>query len=560
MTCAIPAGPRCRWRPPSAGWSCPAVVYCVITVGAGDGAAGWAIPTATDIAFALAVLAVIGRFLPAALRTFLLTLAVVDDLLAIMIIAVFYTARPVRRCRCWARCCRSPPSRCWCSAGSGPGGCCCRWPPLTWALVHASGVHATVAGVLLAFTVPVVRSAAAGGPNAGPGLAEHFEHRFRPISAGIAVPVFAFFSAGVTVGGLAGLATALTDPVAVGIVVGLVIGKPVGILAATWLVSRFTRADLDEGLTWLDVFGSSVLGGIGFTVSLLIGELAFGLGSERDDHVKVAVLAGSLLVGAAGRGHPAAAEPRLPAGARGGDASTSTGTACRTSSRRKWSGPPGGDPTAGSMSAHPAAMISAIRGAPGSLVGTVLARAPEGVAVLLLCFAAVLLAGGAGVRAGQPDDPVHRRAVPGRRVPARRGHRRRPRPAGRLTDRGARWPSWRCSRCCSPTGCGSAGPTCARRGGCPGRALGWGLPLTLLGHGGGGALVAGLGWAESLLIGAILAPTDPVFAAALVGNDKVPARLRHLLNVESGVNDGLALPFVVVLPRRRGRLRRPAPG
>ncbi|RZU73019.1 sodium/proton antiporter (NhaA family) [Micromonospora kangleipakensis] len=270
----------------------PAVLYLLIAGGAG--AKGWAIPTATDIAFALAVLAVVGRFLPSALRTFLLTLAVVDDLLAIVIIAVFYTAHlsvvpllgalvPLaifavlvqRRVRSW-----------WLLLPLAA---------VTWALVHASGVHATVAGILLAFTVPVIRSQAAGGPDAGPGLAEHFEHRFRPISAGVAVPVFAFLSAGVTIGGIAGLATALTDRVALGIVVGLVVGKPVGIMTATWLVSRFTRADLDEGLNWLDVLGLALLGGIGFTVSLLIGELAFGLGSERDGHVKVAVLAGSLL-------------------------------------------------------------------------------------------------------------------------------------------------------------------------------------------------------------------------------------------------------------------------
>ncbi|WP_329086741.1 MULTISPECIES: Na+/H+ antiporter NhaA [unclassified Streptosporangium] len=275
----------------------PAVLYLLVTLatGADGGAArGWAIPTATDIAFALAVLAVIGRYLPTALRTFLLTLAVVDDLLAIVIIAIFYTASlslpallgalvPLaifavlvqRRVRAW-------------------------WLLLplavaTWALMHASGVHATVAGVLLAFTVPVVRGERAGGPDAGPGLAEHFEHRLRPLSAGVAVPVFAFLSAGVSLGGLSGLATALTDPIAVGIVIGLVVGKPVGIMIATWLVARFTRADLDESLAWVDVGGLSVLAGIGFTVSLLIGELAFGAGSERDAHVKVAVLTGSLI-------------------------------------------------------------------------------------------------------------------------------------------------------------------------------------------------------------------------------------------------------------------------
>ena len=165
----------------------------------------------------------------------------------------------------------------------------------TWALMHASGVHATVAGVLLGFAVPVVRSRAAGGPDAGPGLAEHFEHRFRPVSAGFAVPVFAFFAAGVGVGGLSGLAESLQDRVALGIVAGLVVGKTVGILGTTWLVARFTRARLDEGLSWLDVLGVAVLGGIGFTVSLLVGDLAFGAGSVRDEHVKVGVLAGSVL-------------------------------------------------------------------------------------------------------------------------------------------------------------------------------------------------------------------------------------------------------------------------
>jgi NhaA family Na+:H+ antiporter len=240
---------------------------------------------------------VISTHLPTALRTFLLTLAVVDDLFAVSIIAVFYTSDlkvlpllgalvPLglftlavqRRIRCW-------------------------WLLLplalaTWGLVHASGVHATVAGVLLGFAVPVVRSRAAGGPEAGPGLAEHFEHRFRPLSAGVAVPVFAFFAAGVTVGGLAGLTEALTDPVALGIVAGLVVGKFVGVLGTTYLVARFTGANLDENLRWVDVAGLALLAGIGFTVSLLIGELAYGSAGLRDAHVKVGVLTGSLTAAA----------------------------------------------------------------------------------------------------------------------------------------------------------------------------------------------------------------------------------------------------------------------
>jgi NhaA family Na+:H+ antiporter len=168
----------------------------------------------------------------------------------------------------------------------------------TWVLVHASGVHATVAGVLLGFAVPVVRSQAAGGPDAGPGLAEHFEHRWRPISAGFAVPVFAFLSAGVAIGGFAGLGTALRDPVAAGVIGGLVAGKFLGVLGATYLVARFTKAHLDADLAWADVAALALLAGIGFTVSLLIGELAFGAGSDRDNHVKIAVLIGSLLAAA----------------------------------------------------------------------------------------------------------------------------------------------------------------------------------------------------------------------------------------------------------------------
>ena len=272
----------------------PALVYLLVTSGTDGAATGWAIPTATDIAFALAVLAIISTHLPTALRTFLLTLAVVDDLVAVSIIAVFYTADldvgllvaalvPLalfavavqRRIRSW-----------WLLLPLAAA---------TWTLVHASGVHATVAGVLLGFTVPVLRSRAAGGPEAGPGLAEHFEHRLRPLSAGLAVPVFAFFAAGVPVGGLAGLRESLSDPLTLGIVAGLLVGKPIGVFGTTWLVARFTHATLDEDLEWLDVLGVALLAGIGFTVSLLIGELAFGGGAGAQDHAKVGILTGSLV-------------------------------------------------------------------------------------------------------------------------------------------------------------------------------------------------------------------------------------------------------------------------
>ncbi|MGC5378945.1 Na+/H+ antiporter NhaA [Micromonospora sp. DT68] len=281
------------------GMALPALIYvAVVLTAGGDGLRGWAIPTATDIAFALAVLAVISSHLPQGLRAFLLTLAVVDDLFAITIIAIFYTAdfHPlpllaalapiglfawlVQRGRTW-----------W-------------WAliPLalaTWALVHASGVHATVAGVLLGFTVPVLARRRAGAAPADTseqvgGLAAHLEHLWRPVSAGIAVPVFALFAAGVTLRGT-DLGALLTDPVVIAIVAGLVLGKGLGIFGSTYLLARFTRAQLDEDITWSDLLGIALLAGVGFTVSLLIGDLAFGSGSVADDRVKAAVLIGSVI-------------------------------------------------------------------------------------------------------------------------------------------------------------------------------------------------------------------------------------------------------------------------
>ena len=275
------------------GVAVPALIYTAVNLGQGaESLRGWAIPTATDIAFALAVLAVINTHLPAALRTFLLTLAVVDDLLAIGIIAFFYSSglQPLlllaalvplglftvlvqRRIRSWYL--LLPPA------------------VATWALIHASGIHATVAGVLLGFAVPVLASRTRG--EAGAGMAESLEHRLRPLSAGFAVPVFAFFSAGVALGGLDGLRSTLADPVALGIVAALVAGKTLGVFGTTYLVTRTTRAELDDGLAWIDVAGLALLAGVGFTVSLLIAELSFGSGSAHDDHAKVAILSGSLV-------------------------------------------------------------------------------------------------------------------------------------------------------------------------------------------------------------------------------------------------------------------------
>lgn len=290
------------------GVAVPAIIYAAVTWSQGaEALRGWAIPTATDIAFALAVLAVINTHLPSALRTFLLTLAVVDDLIAIGIIAFFYSAglQPV-----FLLAAVVPLALFGLLVQKGIS----RWyllVPLaaaTWALVHASGIHATVAGVLLGFTVPVLASRQERRPvlpgSAGEahghvaGMAERLEHVLRPVSAGLAVPVFAFFSAGVAIGGAAGIAAALSDPVALGIVAALVAGKAIGVFGATYVVTKTTRAKLDDGLKWIDVAGLSILAGVGFTVSLLIAELSFGAGSVHDDHAKVAILAGSLTASA----------------------------------------------------------------------------------------------------------------------------------------------------------------------------------------------------------------------------------------------------------------------
>ncbi|WP_372468034.1 Na+/H+ antiporter NhaA [Microbacterium maritypicum] len=280
----------------------PAVIYLAVVAGSAEESHGWAIPTATDIAFAVAVLALIGSHLPSALRIFLLTLAVVDDLIAIGIIALFYTETieilPLvlafiaiavygviaQRYRDFFH---LRPTAAWLILL--PIGV------VAWALVHASGIHATIAGVLLGFMIPVLHKKADRGPDAGPGLAEVFEHRFRPLSAGFAVPVFAFFSAGVAIGGGEGFVSAFADPVVVGIVLALVIGKPLGITAATWIITRIRRINLDPSLRWIDIIGVGLLAGIGFTVSLLVAELSFAVTSEHHDHAKVAILTASVI-------------------------------------------------------------------------------------------------------------------------------------------------------------------------------------------------------------------------------------------------------------------------
>ncbi|MFE2628298.1 Na+/H+ antiporter NhaA [Streptomyces sp. NPDC059374] len=273
------------------GMAVPALVYTLTVVTGGGSMAGWAVPTATDIAFALAVLAVIGTSLPSALRAFLLTLAVVDDLFAILIIALFFTEQLN-----------------FAALGGAVAGLAVFWllmrkgvrgwyvyVPLAlviWGLMYNSGIHATIAGVAMGLMLRCTRHE---GEKESPG--EHIEHLVRPLSAGLAVPLFALFSAGVVVSGGA-LRDVFTQPETLGVLLGLVIGKAVGIFGGTWLTARFTRASLSDDLAWADVFAVATLAGIGFTVSLLIDELAFAGDTALTDEVKAAVLLGSLIAAA----------------------------------------------------------------------------------------------------------------------------------------------------------------------------------------------------------------------------------------------------------------------
>ncbi|MFF4318248.1 Na+/H+ antiporter NhaA [Streptomyces sp. NPDC001568] len=270
------------------GMAVPALVYVLVNTFGSGSMDGWAVPTATDIAFALAVLAVIGTSLPSALRAFLLTLAVVDDLFAILIIAVFFTSGIN-----------------FLALGGAVVGLVLFWfllragvrgwyvyVPLAlaiWALMYNSGVHATIAGVAMGLMLRCTRE---DGEEHSPG--EHIEHLVRPLSAGLAVPLFALFSAGVSLSDDS-IAQVFTRPETLGVVLGLVVGKTVGIFGGTWLAARFTKAELNDDLAWPDVFAVASLAGIGFTVSLLIGELAFPGDAVLMDEVKAAVLIGSLI-------------------------------------------------------------------------------------------------------------------------------------------------------------------------------------------------------------------------------------------------------------------------
>jgi len=274
----------------------PALIYLAFTGGLPVERTGWGIPMATDIAFALAVLAIMGRGLPLALRAFLLTLAVVDDLGAITVIAIFYSDKfqlgyfvaTILLVGLW-----------WFLQHlrfEGRRAALAVYVPLAaliWYTTHESGIHATVAGVAMGLATRVSHDP---GEELSPG--DRAEHALRPFVAGIAVPLFAFTSAGVTVRDV-GVAAApveslgqtLSSPVTLGVLVGLLVGKPIGVIGGAWLMARFTRASLNPALRWADVIAVGVLAGIGFTVSLLIAELAFEEDPQLLTDAKVGILA-----------------------------------------------------------------------------------------------------------------------------------------------------------------------------------------------------------------------------------------------------------------------------
>ncbi|MFY8207867.1 MAG: Na+/H+ antiporter NhaA [Caulobacter sp.] len=274
----------------------PGLIYAGLNAGSPETLRGWAIPTATDIAFALGVLSLLGSRVPTSLKIFLATLAIVDDLVAVLIIAVFYTAELN-------------------TAALGGAGIVTlvligfnrlkvkRLAPYLvmgvalWWLVLMSGVHATIAGVVLAMTIPLQASKAAPDDVTSP--LHRLEHALSPWVAFLVVPIFGFANAGVSFAGMT--PSVLIEPVTLGVALGLFFGKQIGVFGAAWLAIRLGVARLPVAASWLQLYGVSLLCGIGFTMSLFIGLLAFRDAALQNE-VKVGVLVGSLgaaLIGAA---------------------------------------------------------------------------------------------------------------------------------------------------------------------------------------------------------------------------------------------------------------------
>jgi NhaA family Na+:H+ antiporter len=271
-----------------AGMVLPILIYTLLVRGNAEAAKGWAIPMATDIAFALAVLAIAGRSLPTELRAFLLTVAVIDDVGAITVIAIFYSnktdiamlALTLALLILYWIAQRFNVARWYIAIPLGLA---------IWWATYQSGVHATVAGVAIALLTK--NKTHIFGEKSPAEIAEKF---FRPISVALVIPLFAFASAGVDVRDF-GLSQTITNPISVAIICSLVVGKTVGIFGGTYLVTRLTRASLNPVLRWSDILAIGLLAGIGFTVSLLIAELSYADSQTLIADAKVGILAASLL-------------------------------------------------------------------------------------------------------------------------------------------------------------------------------------------------------------------------------------------------------------------------
>jgi len=265
------------------GMIAPAIVFLMFNWGNPETVRGWAIPAATDIAFAVGVLALLGTRAPTALKIFLLTLAILDDLGAIIIIALFYTAE-LKIDYLWLS--LLPLAALWWCHHTKMH----RIAPMIllgailWFFVLKSGVHATLAGVITAFFIPIK-------DRYGKSPLHSLEHGLTPYVFFLIVPIFAFSNAGVVLAGM-GIGD-LISPLPLGIGLGLYLGKIVGVFGVTWLLVRFGLARLPHAVTWQHIFGVACLAGIGFTMSLFIGGLSFGDGALMND-VRVGVLSGSL--------------------------------------------------------------------------------------------------------------------------------------------------------------------------------------------------------------------------------------------------------------------------
>jgi len=278
------------------GMAAPALIYSLVNSSDPIGLRGWAIPAATDIAFAVGVLALLGSAVPLSLKVFLLALAIIDDLGAIIIIAIFYTTELSTLALTLAA-----VGLVVLAVMNRMG--VARVAPYTivgifiWMCVLKSGVHATLAGVATALAIPLTGGSQseseleAGGPSTV-GLLESLEHKLHPWVTYLIVPLFAFANAGVSLSGVT--FAKLLGNVPLGIVLGLFIGKPLGIFGFTWAAVKLGIAERPDGATWIQIFGVAALGGIGFTMSLFIGMLAFPDPAYAAD-IRIGVLVGSLL-------------------------------------------------------------------------------------------------------------------------------------------------------------------------------------------------------------------------------------------------------------------------